>query len=104
MNRYLLTSLIVTMMSFGGPAMADADAELTAKTLCAGCHGPNGISTNPLWPNLAGQHAAYSAVQLRAYRDGKRIDPNMNALVSNLTDEEIQALAEYYEKIPAGGG
>lgn len=103
MKRYFTTLLIFTVAGFSGQALADADSELTAKTLCAGCHGPNGISTNPLWPNLAGQHSAYTAVQLRAYRDGTRTDPNMNALVSNLSDDEIDALAEYYAKLPGGG-
>ena len=103
MKRLFITLFIFTVAGFGGQAWADADAELKAKTLCAGCHGPNGISTNPLWPNLAGQHSAYTALQLKAYRDGTRADPNMNALVSDLSDEEIDALAEYYAKLPGGG-
>ena len=103
MKRLFITLFIFTVAVFSGQALADADSDLMAKTLCAGCHGPNGISTNPLWPNLAGQHAAYTALQLKAYRDGTRSDPNMNALVSDLSDDEIDALAEYYAKLPGGG-
>lgn len=80
-------------------ALADADAIQTAKTLCAGCHGPEGRATNPLWPNLAGQNAAYTAKQLMAYRDGDRTDPNMSGLSTTLTDEQIEELAEYYAKL-----
>lgn len=89
-------SLAITLSS--GMA-ADADAEQMAKTLCAGCHGPQGISTNELWPNLAGQKAGYTAQQLRAYRDGTRNDPNMNGLSSTLTDEQIENLADYYARL-----
>ncbi|MCK7513563.1 MAG: c-type cytochrome [Desulfobacterales bacterium] len=46
---------------------------------CAGCHGPNGRG-NPAGratPSIQGQHAAYVAAQLRAYRAGERgTDPN----------------------------
>ncbi len=41
-----ITSMSVTQA--GDPKAATDKAE----TLCAGCHGPEGISTNPLWPNL----------------------------------------------------
>lgn len=80
-------------------AAADADAEQMAKNLCAGCHGPRGISSNDIWPNLAGQKAGYTAAQLRAYRDGTRSDPNMTALSQTLTDEMIENLAAYYAAI-----
>lgn len=96
-----LTLLLAAALSLtvGAPAFADADAIQTAKNLCAGCHGPTGISTNELWPNLAGQKAAYTAKQLKAYRDGTRSDPNMSGLSSTLTDEEIEELAEYYANL-----
>ena len=37
---------------------------------CAGCHGSEGMSPNDTWPNLAGQHAAYLARILSAYKSG----------------------------------
>ena len=97
----IMAALLAMMLSM--PAYADAESEQTAKTLCAGCHGPYGISTNPIWPNLAGQKAEYTAIQLRAYRDGTRSDPNMSGLTAPLSDAQIQALAEYYAKLPGGG-
>ncbi len=96
-----MAALLIMML--GAPAYADAESDQTAKTLCAGCHGPDGISTNPIWPNLAGQKAEYTAIQLRAYRDGTRSDPNMSGLAAPLSDAQIQALAEYYAKLPGGG-
>ncbi len=78
-------------------AMADAAAAQTkAKTLCASCHGPEGVSMNPLWPNLAGQKELYLAKALADYKAGNRTDPTMAPLAKGLGDEEIQDLAAYY--------
>ncbi len=71
-----------------------------AKT-CVACHGQNGNSSNPEWPNLAGQKAGYLAAQLKAFRDGARSNSAMAPFVANLGDTEITALAEYFSSLPA---
>ena len=68
---------------------------------CAGCHGPSGAG-NPgaAYANIGGQHGAYVALQLRAYKSGARAtDPNqmMRAVAGKLTDEEIDAVASYVQ-------
>lgn len=91
--------------AFAAPAPAlagggDAAAgEVKAANGCVACHGRKGVSTNPLWPNLAGQHAFYLAKQLREFRSGKRKDPVMNPLSAPLSDEDIEDLAAYYESL-----
>ena len=67
--------------------------------LCAACHGPNGISINPLWPNIAGQHALYLENQIIAFRDGIRLEPTMAAFVSTLSDADAADLAAYYASL-----
>ncbi|MGH9578995.1 MAG: c-type cytochrome [Terriglobales bacterium] len=65
---------------------------------CAGCHSPNGAGIPAQFPRLAGQHAEYTATQLRAFRAGEREnDENrmMRLISSRLSDQEISALAEY---------
>jgi len=75
---------------------------------CMACHGPEGISVNPLWPNIAGQSATYTASQLTAFRDGamkaqdaERHDPLMSPQSLALSDEDIRNLAVYFESLPA---
>jgi cytochrome c553 len=75
---------------------------------CGACHGPAGSGNpGPAYPSLGGQHATYTAAQLRAYRDGAvhGTGDNANAVMSGvaryLTDEEIQALATYAEGLHA---
>ena len=63
---------------------------------CAACHGASGNSTNPLWPSLAGQNAAYLEKQLKDYRDGRRQDPIMAPMATALSDTDIADLAAYY--------
>lgn len=67
---------------------------------CAACHGPTGAG-NPAasYPRVGGQHADYSAAQLKAYRSKERAGgangQMMSAVAANLSDEEIAALASY---------
>lgn len=68
---------------------------------CASCHGPRG-NGNPTagYASIRGQHAAYAAAQLKAYRSGTRqTDPNqmMRNVATNMTDEQIDAVAAYIQ-------
>ena len=82
-------------------AVGDADAGAAKAALCAACHGQNGISGNPLWPSLAGQQEAYLAKQIKAFRDGERVDVSMQPFVANLTDQDVEDLAAYYAGLSA---
>jgi cytochrome c553 len=65
---------------------------------CASCHSPNGAGIPAQFPRLAGQHAEYTALQLKGFRSGERAnDPNrmMRAVAAKLSDKEISAVAEY---------
>jgi cytochrome c553 len=81
-------------------AAAQAHAQRVAVTACGTCHGPQGNSTNPKYPRLAGQNANYLAAQLKAFRAQTRGDPDaigyMWGMASQLDDQTIQALAAYY--------
>lgn len=81
----------------------DADAGREKAALCSACHGPDGISANPLWPNLAGQHEAYLAKQIRDFRDGVREDISMQPFVEQLSEQDIADLAAFYASLPAEG-
>ncbi len=94
-------AMAVALVSAGSQAMAAGDAEAgKAKSLtCAGCHGANGISSNDLWPSLAGQKAGYLAKQIKAFRDGQRNDPMMSSMVKSLSDQDAENLAAYYSSL-----
>jgi cytochrome c553 len=81
------------------PAKADRAAAEAGKTLaknCAACHGETGTSTNPAWPNVAGQKTDYLVNVLKAFRGGIRKDPMMAGVVRGLSDTDINNLAAFY--------
>ena len=74
----------------------DPAAGAKAAAGCANCHGAQGISPNDTWPNLAGQHAAYLARILAAYKSGDQKDVAMTPLAQALGDADIRNLAAHY--------
>jgi cytochrome c553 len=95
--KSFLFALITALLLISSPVMAaDAAAGKAKSMVCAACHGANGISMSPLWPNLAGQKEMYLAKQIKAFRDGTRKDPTMAPMVAGLTDDDIANLAAYY--------
>jgi cytochrome c553 len=66
---------------------------------CVACHGPEGNSSIPMWPNIAGQNAPYILSQLQAYKDGSRRNPLMSSQAMMLSDTDMANLAVYYESL-----
>lgn len=64
--------------------------------VCAGCHGVNGQSANPMWPNLAGQSADYIVKQLKDFKSGARKDPLMLGQAMALSDDDMANVAAYF--------
>jgi cytochrome c553 len=63
---------------------------------CAGCHSPNGAGIPAQYPRMSGQHADYTADQLRAFRDGVRGNSlQMNQVAAKMNDREIKAVSDY---------
>lgn len=84
-------------LGLGGVAMAgDVSRGQELSGTCAACHGATGNSSNPAWPNLAGQHANYLYQQLVAYKEGDRVDPMMVQQVQDLDDQDMRDLAAFY--------
>jgi cytochrome c553 len=63
---------------------------------CIACHGVNGVSANPSWPNLIGLSKNYLLDALRAYRSGARKNVLMAGIMNNLSDAESENAAGYY--------
>ena len=77
-----------------------ADAGKAKALTCTACHGPEGNSSSPLWPNIAGQNAPYIQAQLMAFKDGSRKDPLMSSQAMLLSAEDMADLAVYFESLP----
>ena len=81
-------------------AAASGDAEVGKKKLatlqCATCHGENGISASPEFPNLAGQYPDYLETALKHYQNGKRKNPIMKQQVEKLSPKDLMDMAAYF--------
>ena len=92
---------------YAGTAAAAAPAGATkpdmargqqiATTVCAACHGADGVGTAPANPHLAGQVGDYVAAQLAAFKSGVRPSPVMQGMAAGLSPEDMAALGAYYQ-------
>ena len=99
MKSFLFT-LVTALVFVSTTALAgDIEAGKAKSAMCASCHGPNGVSVNPQWPNLAGQKDLYIIKQLKAFREGTRVDPLMSAQAQPLSDRDIEDLAAYFSSL-----
>ncbi len=86
-----------SMVRVGAGASAGRGATLALN--CTTCHGAQGMSGSSA-PNLAGQYPEVVIKQLLDYKAGKRANPIMQALATNLSERDISDLAAYYAALP----
>ena len=91
-------SLLIVSVLFLVPSAwaADIEAGKQRASACFSCHGPEGISLNPIYPNLAGQSAEYLAKQLNAFRSGERSDPFMTPMAGTMNDADVENVAAFF--------
>ena len=67
-------------------------------TACITCHGPKGQSATGTWPKLSAQHAAYTAKQLKNFKEGTRANPVMMGMAATMTEQDMNNIAAYLSK------
>lgn len=89
------------------PAAPANVAELLTKGNCASCHGENlNKPIDPSYPKLAGQHADYLYVALKAYQTENnaqvgRGNPIMAGMAKPFSHAELKAMANYIASLPS---
>ena len=98
MRQGSLRILWALLLAFAARAALaqDVDAGRKKAEACAACHGPNGNSTQPQIPILAGQNFRYLYFELRDFKEGRRKHPIMDPLVASLSKEDMFDLAAYF--------
>ena len=101
MKRQVMTVLsAIALVAAANVANAgDAAAGKAKSAVCAGCHGAAGVSAVPIYPNLAGQKEAYLVSQLKAFKDGSRVNAIMAPMAKPLSDADIANLAAYFSSL-----
>ncbi len=102
----LAFSIVFSGLALSSPQVlgqGSAEEGQTKATPCVACHGVDGNSANPEWPSLAGQSAAYTVQQLKAFKAGERQDPLMTPMAQPLSEDDMEDLAAYYaQQTPTG--
>jgi cytochrome c553 len=92
---------ILLMLSWNLSANAD-EAEyasvLNQLKICAGCHGDNSATLQPIIPILSGQHFYYLYVQLKDFKSGLRKNEIMGPIASQLEKPQMKLLAKYFSE------
>src|SRR5664279_3417395 len=99
MNKALGISFLLLVAPMAQGADIEAGKAKVA-TVCAACHGPNGVSVSDAIPNLAAQRAGYIEAQLKALKEGTRKNPSMNAIAAQLSAEDMANVAAYFTAQP----
>jgi cytochrome c553 len=100
MHTYKIV-MAAAAFALAAAAQADGPAKPEKLVVCAACHGENGVATQAMYPNLAGQQANYIEHALHAYKNGERKNAIMGAQVTSLNDADIKALAAWFSQQPA---
>ena len=100
----LLIAISLTLLGSTAFAAGDVAAGKAQSTVCAACHGANGVSIIPNYPNLAGQKEAYIVAQLKAFKSGERKGANsaiMAPMAAGLSDQAMADLAAFFSSLDA---
>ena len=89
----------------GTPAKNETGKKLYLEKGCLNCHGEIGKgnrSYNAIFPVIGGQHKEYIVKQLKDFKTGARatdISEIMSLLALQMTDTEIEAVADYLSSL-----
>lgn len=100
MKHLLLIVLIQVVFTATAYAGGNVAAGKEKSATCAACHGPEGMSPTPQFPNIAGQYEDYLYRSLLEYKSGARNNAIMAGTVATLSDQDMQDLAAYYASLP----
>jgi len=87
-----LLSLLPATVFAAGNAIAGQEKSV----VCQACHGATGISTQPIYPKLAGQHQDYLSKALHDFRSGRRPNAIMSGFAGSLSDADIEDIAAWF--------
>jgi len=87
-----------------GEALYNSGDATRGVVACITCHGPKGQSAVATWPKLSAQHAAYTAKQLKNFKEGSRANAIMMGMSMPLSDQDMVNIATYLsQQAPSQG-
>jgi len=107
MNELPMKRIVAALLAVGVSSLATAAHAASGQQIansgtsgapaCSSCHGDQGEGQpSSGFPRLAGLNAQYLEHQLSSFKDGTRKNDIMQPIAAALTDDERNAVAEYY--------
>ena len=99
MKNWLKVLLLFLSISWNAELFADEYADIRPQlTLCFTCHGQNGVSTQPKYPIIAGQHFYYLYVQLKDFKTAYRSSEIMGPIAKLLEKKQMIAMSKFFSE------
>ena len=93
-----LACSVVWLVALASPSLAQKGDPPAKVQTCFACHGPNGNSTQPLVPMLAGQTSRYIYLQLRDFQEGRRSNEQMTPMAAGLSRDDMREMADWFSQ------
>lgn len=89
--------LLAGSLVLSSTSVLAADPVMLGNT-CAGCHGTNGVSMGPATPSIAGMTETTIVDAMKGYKSGERPSTIMGRIAKGYTDEEFEAMGQFFSK------
>ena len=95
MGKRLFACLLISITA-NTYAAGDPTAGQEKSAACQGCHGADGNSYSPDWPNLASPNPNSLVKQIHDFQSGARQDPTMSTMVTGLSEADIADITAFF--------
>lgn len=95
-NNKLAALVMISVSTVGFSSQAFAEDYQKLLNMCIACHGVDGSNDFTSIPNLKGQNVQYMVGQLKNFKADKRQDKTMSKVAKLLTEQQMQAMAVYF--------
>lgn len=97
-SEFLIGILAIGYIAIAQPVPAAAQTVDELASMCAGCHGENGVPIDKTIPIIWGQKRAYILNQLHDFKVGLRKDDQMSPVVEPISKSDLEALATHFSQ------
>lgn len=94
--KYKITMIFCAILLMGAYTSADEVDIGALVARCSECHTEKGLAGIPGWPSIAGMDKALIIGKLKGHRAGLVNDSTMKKVAHDLTDKQIDAVAEHF--------
>lgn len=98
MRKLIIVSLLLSCAGLAA-AQQNQNIDVLART-CNGCHGYNGVSASGPMPSIGGLPKDYLKRIMKQWKYGERSALTMDRIVKGFSDDQLDALADYFSKQP----